>query len=87
MRNFSLTELSRGSGAIVDAAFAGPVTLTKHGKAKLVMLPAELYEELTQRTVNPRIARYTNETPEEEAALLLKALDDAIGAAEAKRND
>jgi prevent-host-death family protein len=87
MRNFSLTELSRGSGAIVDAAFAGPVTLTKHGKAKLVMLPAELYHELTQRSINPRIARYINETPKDEADMLLKALDDAIGSKESEQGD
>jgi antitoxin Phd len=82
MRNFTLTELSRGSGAIVDAAFAGPVTLTKHGKAKLVLLPAALYQELSLRRVDPRIARYTNETPADEAERLLEALDKSIGSAE-----
>ncbi len=87
MRNFTLTELSRGSGAIVDAAFAGPVTLTKHGKAKLVLLPAALYQELSQRSTNPRIARYTNETPADEAALLLDALDKSIGLAETDNDD
>lgn len=75
MREFTLTELSRGSGAIVDAAFAGPVTLTKHGKPKLVLLPADEYQKLLSVRQNPRVARYTHETPADEADALLKALD------------
>lgn len=78
MREFTLTELSRGSGAIVDAAFAGPVTLTKHGKAKLVMLPAEDYQKLLEGRANPRISRFAHEMPADEAEALLKALDIAL---------
>lgn len=80
MRNFTLTELSRGSGAIVDAAFAGPVLLTKHGKGRLVMLPAEEYEKLVGKSGDVRVARYTHETPLDELDALTKALDNAINA-------
>ncbi len=46
MKSFSLSELNRQSGEVVDAAMAGPVSLTKRGKPKLVMMPYEVYERL-----------------------------------------
>jgi prevent-host-death family protein len=46
MKSFSLSELNRHPGEIVDAALAGPVSLTKHGKRKLVMMDAVRYELL-----------------------------------------
>lgn len=44
MKSFSLSELNRHPGEIVDAALAGPVSLTKHGKPKLVVMDAVQYE-------------------------------------------
>jgi prevent-host-death family protein len=46
MKSFSLSELNRHPGEIVDAALAAPVGLTKHGKRKLVMMDAVRYELL-----------------------------------------
>ena len=46
MKSFSLSELNRHPGEIVDAALAGPVSLTKHGKPKLVVMDAVRYEIL-----------------------------------------
>jgi prevent-host-death family protein len=46
MKSFSLSELNRHSGEIVDAALAAPVSLTKHGKPKLAVMDAVRYEIL-----------------------------------------
>jgi prevent-host-death family protein len=46
MKSFSLSELNRAPGQIVDAALAAPIELTKHGKRKLVVMNAVEYELL-----------------------------------------
>ncbi len=46
MKSFSLSDLNRQSGVVVDAAMTQPVSLTKRGKPKLVMLPVENWEAL-----------------------------------------
>lgn len=46
MQEFSFSELSRMVGQIVDAAMLRPVALTKHGRRKLVLLPASEYDRL-----------------------------------------
>jgi prevent-host-death family protein len=46
MKSFSLSELNRHPGEIVDAALAEPVALTKHGKRKLVVMDAVTYDIL-----------------------------------------
>ncbi len=76
MKNFTLTELSRNSGEIVEAAFAGPVSLTKHGKSKLIILPVAQYDELIAKpSSDPRISRYLHEIGDDELSLVLDALD------------
>ena len=84
MKSFTLTELSRNSGEIVDAAFAGPVALTKHGKSKLVVMPVALYEALANKPGDPRLARYSHEVEEGELGALLAALDARIGQTETR---
>lgn len=46
MKTFSLSELNRQPGEVVDAAMLGPVSLTKRGKPKLVVMPYDVYERL-----------------------------------------
>lgn len=46
MKTFSFSDLSRKSGDVLDAALAGPVSLIKRGKPKVVMLPVEEYHKL-----------------------------------------
>lgn len=46
MKTFSFSDLSRNSGDVLDAALAGPVSLMKRGKPKVVMLPVEEYRKL-----------------------------------------
>lgn len=47
MKTFAFSDLNRQSGEVLDAALAGPVTLTKRGKPKVVMIRADDYEKLT----------------------------------------
>jgi prevent-host-death family protein len=46
MKTFSFSDLSRKSGDVLDAALAGPVSLMKRGKTKVVMLPVDEYQKL-----------------------------------------
>jgi len=47
MKSFAFSDLNRQSGEVLDAALAEPVTLTKHGKPKLVVMSVEQFERLT----------------------------------------
>jgi len=46
--HFSLTDLSNRSGEVVEAAFRGPVEITRRGKRKFVLLTAEDYDRLVR---------------------------------------
>jgi prevent-host-death family protein len=49
MKQFRFSDLNRVSGEVLDAAMRGPVSLTKRGKEKLVILSAEDYHRLIGR--------------------------------------
>ncbi|MDP4025757.1 type II toxin-antitoxin system Phd/YefM family antitoxin [Methylobacterium sp. NEAU 140] len=49
MASFTLTDLGNRSGEVVEAAFRGPVDITKRGKRKFVLLTAEQFDRLTGR--------------------------------------
>jgi len=44
--HFPPTDLSNRSGEVVEAAFRGPVEITRRGKRKFVLLTAEKYDRL-----------------------------------------
>ncbi|GAA0241430.1 hypothetical protein LNAOJCKE_4933 [Methylorubrum aminovorans] len=46
MASFTLTDLGNRSGEVVEAAFGGPVDITKRGKRKFVLLTAEQFDRL-----------------------------------------
>lgn len=46
MKQFSFSDMNRASGEILEAALIEPVSLTKRGKEKLVILTAEQYRKL-----------------------------------------
>ena len=50
MRTFSMSQLSKNPGAVVDEALKGPVVLTKRNRKTVVVLSVDLYEKLTDRT-------------------------------------
>lgn len=73
MKSFAFSDLNRQSGEVLDAALAGPVTLTKRGKPKLVVMPVEEYERLAYpRTYSLR------EVPDHVRADLLAGLEDLM---------
>jgi prevent-host-death family protein len=73
MKSFSLSELNRAPGQIVDAALAAPVELTKHGKPKLVVMPYEVYERL-----NVTKAYTLENAPEDVHKELMEAIDSLL---------
>jgi prevent-host-death family protein len=75
MKRFTLTELQRAQGDVIDAATKAPVALTKRGKERFVVMSAEHYEALNRRSVDPRIAFTWNELPDDIAASLLSSVE------------
>ena len=72
---FSLTDLSNRSGEVVEAAFRGPVEITRRGKRKFVLLTAEDYDRLVS-AADTRRAFHADDAPEDIAAMMLAALED-----------
>jgi len=68
--HFSLTDLSNRSGEVVEAAFRGPVEITRRGKRKFVLLTAEDYDRLV-RAADTRHAFHADDV----AAMVLRALE------------
>ncbi|RWM06661.1 MAG: type II toxin-antitoxin system Phd/YefM family antitoxin [Mesorhizobium sp.] len=50
MTSFTLTDLGNKSGEVVEAAYRGPVEITKRGKRKFVLLTVELFDRLSGRS-------------------------------------
>jgi antitoxin Phd len=73
MSNFSLTDLSNRSGEVVEAAFRGPVDITRRGKRKFVLLTAEDYDRLVS-AADTRQAFHADDAPDEVVAMMLAAL-------------
>lgn len=74
MARFSLTDLSNKSGEVVEAAFKGPVEITRHGKRKFVLLTADDYDRLTH-AADKRRAFHVDDAPKEILDLMLSALE------------
>jgi antitoxin Phd len=74
MSRFSLTDLSNRSGEVVEAAFKGPVEITRHGKRKFVLLTADDYDRLAH-AADTRRAFHADDAPKNVAALMLSALE------------
>ena len=78
MPKYSLTDLSNKSGEIAEAAIRGPVTITRRGKRKFVLMAAEDYDRLVG-AADVRRAYHVDDMPTEIADMMLAALirDDA----------
>jgi prevent-host-death family protein len=46
MKHFTFSDMNRVSGEILETALIEPVALTKHGREKLVIMPATQYKRL-----------------------------------------
>ena len=71
--HFSLTDLSNRSGEVVEAAFRGPVDITRRGKRKFVLLTAEDYDRLVN-AADTRQVFHADDAPDGVAAMMLAAL-------------
>jgi antitoxin Phd len=74
MGPFSLTDLSNRSGEVVEAAFRGPVEITRRGKRKFVLLTVEEYDRLVN-AADTRQAFHADDAPEDVARMMLAALE------------
>lgn len=74
---FPKTAMNRKATDVWLAATRGPVSLSDHGTSRFVLMPRDMFDELTSKA-DPRIVRATSEIPDEEADALLKVLDDVI---------
>ncbi len=63
-------EFIKGNGALADKALTEPVTITKNGRDRLVVISAEEYERLRRRD---RRAFRAEELSEADLALIAKA--------------
>lgn len=77
MKQFSFSDMNRLSGEILETAMTEPVTLTKRGKEKLVILPAARYRQLIGKTA--AVAYAVEDAPDEVHDELLKGLDAILG--------
>jgi antitoxin Phd len=73
MASFTLTDLGNKSGEVVEAAFRGPVDITKRGKRKFVLLTAEQFDRLAGRSAQR--AHRVEDLSAEEREELLAGLD------------
>ncbi len=78
MKQFTFSDMNRASGEILEAALIEPVTLTKRGKDKLVILTAEQYRKLIGRSHT--VAYSLMDAPEEVHQELMTGLEEIIEA-------
>lgn len=74
METVSTVEFMRHFGRYHDEAKKRPITLTKHGRPSVVVLPVELYEKL-QGHADPRRVYRAGEMPDDLAAMFLEQLE------------
>ncbi|WP_421405547.1 type II toxin-antitoxin system Phd/YefM family antitoxin [Agrobacterium fabrum] len=77
MKQFTFSDMNRASGEILEAALIEPVSLTKRGKDKLVIVTAEQYRKLIGRSHTQ--AHNLLEAPEDVHQELMTGLDEIIG--------
>ena len=73
MKQFSFSDMNRLSGEILETALTEPVALTKYGKERLVIVPADRYRSLVG-DVKPT-AFTIDDAPDDVHAELMGGLD------------
>ena len=64
MKSFTLTDLNNRPGNVIDAASRAPISLTKHGRPRFVVMSVDDYEAHIARS-NPQRAYRLDEMPDE----------------------
>ena len=78
MKTFTLTDLKNRTGKVVDAAIREPISLTKHGSPKLVILSQDEFERMA--AVDPRRVYRLDELPAQIASELMESLENVTQA-------
>jgi prevent-host-death family protein len=81
MKEFTFSELNRNSGDILDRAMGEPVALAKHGRRKVVMVPAETWDRLAKLDDGHQ-AFWLDEAPQEDIDNLMTGFQEIIDEAE-----
>lgn len=74
MDTVTTVEFMRHFGHYHDEAKRRPITLTKHGRPSVVVMPVELYEKLKGHADSRRVYR-SGEMPDDLAAMFLEQLE------------
>lgn len=77
MKTYSFTDVSKTPGAVLEEALKSPVVLTKRGKEKLVVVPADYFRRLAGRPQAPSYSLL--ELPDDIAKQLDEGLDAILG--------
>ena len=80
MQTFTLTELANKCGEVAEAAYRGPVAITRRGRRKLVLIAADHYEQLAGGS--QRRSVHVDHLSPGEAAEYIEALETAAKALE-----
>lgn len=72
-KSISTVEFMRHFGRYHDEAKKEPITLTKHGRPSVVVLPVELYERMLDNA-DPRRAYSAGEMPQDMADMFVAQL-------------
>ena len=78
MQSFASKDLTRSPQDVTLAAERGPVAITKHRKARYVLMTMAHYQQLSARAEDPRRVYRTSEIPEDLRQDLITALDEQI---------
>jgi antitoxin Phd len=74
---YAASEMARNTSEILHKAAQEPVSITKHGKSRFVVMSQEHFERLSGRG-NSRRSLTWEELPENEMQALEKAVDDYL---------
>ncbi|WP_322996468.1 type II toxin-antitoxin system Phd/YefM family antitoxin [Castellaniella sp.] len=74
MSTISTVEFMRHFGRYHDEAQKRPITLTKHGRPSVVVVPVDLFEKLKGQA-DPRRSYTTNEMPQDLADMFMEQLE------------
>ncbi len=75
--SFPASEMARHTADILHKAAQAPVTITKHGKNRFVVMSQEHFERL-QKGANPRRAVDWNDLSDNELSAVENAIDDYL---------
>ena len=80
MKTYSFTDINKTPGEVLDEALKGPVSLTKRGKERLVILPAERFHQMMGRPTQEAYSIHDRSSPHDDE--LREALDAEAQASE-----